>query len=156
MRKNYANKNKSDMDFKTMAKKVNLLLRDNFSISLNFFGYTDFIRQYIQLQDINLTGTFTLAKEANLWANYMSEVDGLIQHYLLLFELQADILKAEKINKVPNPELDVRITTLINNMNCLKLFRNQLNGQIKFFHKAHLKCLQTHKNGIYKLLSTTN
>lgn len=156
MKKNFEKRKPKNADFQSMAKSVNMILQEVYQEELTFKGYSDFIRSYLNLQDIDISGSFKLAIDANLWANYMSEVCHYIEYRMFCLEIELDKLKSTQIPRQKNEELDTSINTMTNKCYNLKLFYLQLKNQVKFLEMAHRESLAKHKKGVNKLLYMSN
>lgn len=137
------------LNFQNVAKKINTYLKED-NIFLSFEGYKETISEYLSLQENDIETAYKLMIESNLWNNYLCEVEGMVQVKMLNSQLEVDILKADKISRVKNEELEAKIKTANNKHYSLKLFYKQVKGQRKFFIKAYYHCL-----GVYNSSKNT-
>lgn len=140
----------SSLRFRDLAKKINFYLKPE-GISLTFQGYTDTVSRYAQLQEHDLYEVYQLMTECNLWSNYLSEVENLIQLKLLEAQLELDRLKAYQKKKTKNEALEQAIKKAKTKTKEFQLFYRQLITQKTFFEKAFQHCLTTYEKGIAAL-----
>lgn len=144
-------KKKDGTRFQTMARRINVYL-DKEGSPLSFEGYTETVRNYFRLQDIDLYETFMLITECNLWSNYMSEVENIIQFHKDRVELETNQLEAKISKKSPENELDVLHAQKKKELQDFKLFYKQVQVQKKFFIQAHLHCKRLYAKNFHALL----
>lgn len=138
------------LNFQDVAKKVNTYLKED-NISLTFQGYRETIRDYLSLQDNDIDTAYNLIIDCNLWGNYLNEIEGIIQAKMLNSQLYIDILKADQIKKVENPELNEKIKKENSKYLAFKLFYKQLKAQQRFLLKAYYHCMRVYNSSSNKL-----
>lgn len=139
--------------FELLAKRINKHFKDD-NIPLNFTGYKDTVSRYFAMQDNHLAGVFELIAECNLWSQYFSDLEGIIQNKQLDIELNLDVLKAT-LNK-DDEQMKFKINELSLKLKDFKAFLSQIYIQKSFFSNAFYHCIKTYTKGInalsYKIL----
>lgn len=139
--------------FEPLAKRINKHLQED-GIPLNFKGYKETVSRYFSTQDNQLVEVFELMAECNLWGQYFSDLEGIIQNKQLDIELNLDVLKAT-LNK-DDEQMKFKINELSLKLKDFKAFLSQIYIQKSFFSNAFYHCIKTYTKGInalsYKIL----
>lgn len=138
------------LKFQPLAKRINHYLKDD-NIDLSFLGYTDTLNRYFRLSDNDIIEAFELMTETNLWSQYFSDLEGIIQIKFSEIEIKRDMLKAMQDKKNPDEKLDKKIKELSQKHRYFKIFIKQINTQKKFFDKAFYHCLKVYNSGMNSL-----
>jgi MarR-like DNA-binding transcriptional regulator SgrR of sgrS sRNA len=139
-------KQNSSFTFQELAKRINFYLRQE-GIRLTFQGYTDTVSRYSQLQEHDLYEVYQLMTQCNLWSNYLSEIENLIQLKSLEAQVELDRLKAYYKKKTKNESLEQAIKKAKTKAKEFHLFYHQLIAQKTFFENAFWHCLKIYEQG---------
>ena len=132
--------------FEPLAKRINRHLKRD-GIVLNFLGYRDTILEYFRIIDNHLGEVFDMTIECNLWFQYFSDLEGLIQYKKLDLDLDLDILKASHDGKTPNNEAEPKIEELRLKILDFTAFLAQIEVQKHFFSRAAYQCAKLYDRG---------
>lgn len=135
------------LKFKDMVNKINKYLAIE-KIYINLQGYDDIITKYFRLGDNDINEAYELMTECNVWNNYFSEIEGIIQYYTLASQLSFDIFNATYNKMLCDNELDRKYMLLDKRYKDFKLFSKQVAAQKKFFEKAFWHCYKIYAKSV--------
>lgn len=139
--------------FESLAKRINKHLQEE-GIPLNFKGYKETVSRYFAMQDNHLVEVFGLMAECNLWSQYFSDLEGIVQKKQLDIELSIDVLKAT-LNK-NDEQTTFKMNNLLLQLKDFKAFLSKIYAQQTFFNTAFYHCVKIYSKGVntlsYKIL----
>lgn len=146
---------KSKGIFYSVSKRINIYLKED-GLSLNYEGYTDTLNDYINVDTSDLLSIDTLIKELNLWSDYISEVQGIIELYMLKCENKSLYLESLLDKRNPNSKIQKKYNDNLQKYKDYKLYVKMLKGQRKMFIKAYKHCIDLSNKACEQLLYRSN
>lgn len=136
-------------DFMTLAKELNPRLKQN-EVYLNFNGYTQTWRDYINMDDSVLIDKFVLAKECFFWAQYFGDLLMVVQHLARREKSKEKYYRSFYELTPPNhskfPQIKTEYDDVKKFRHDLELFCRHLKTQRLAFLKAHRSLMQSFKS----------
>lgn len=143
------------LKFIEMAKVINVYLKEE-KLSLNFLGYTETIKEYLSMSNIDFDKLGSLTLELNLWSDYFGQLQGLIELKMLKYENKTLYFQSFYDKKVPNEKLENQIRDIKKRFAHFKLFLKHIETQRKMFEQAHKHCLKGYTEALSNLLYKYN
>lgn len=121
-------------------------------INLNFHGYKKTIFEYSSLIDSNTQRAWELARDLNMWSEYLSDIASITQKLLLDSETtkieqiavssyEADNVKVANGDRLANK--DIRVVNARRKRNAFKAFYSELEAKVNFLERAYYHCKNT-------------
>lgn len=133
-------------EFMKFAKKIYPRLKQE-DIHLNFQGYTETWREYIQMDDSVLVDKFTLATECFFWAEYFGDLLIIIQHLARREKSREKYYRSFYELTPPNHSKFPKIKTDYDDVKKfrqeLELFSRHLKNQRYAFMQAHRSLMRS-------------
>lgn len=137
--------------FIEMAKQINNYLKEE-NLSLTFGGYTETLRDYLNITNCDLDGLENLSYDLNLWSNYFADLEGFIELRTLKCENKLLYLQGFKEKNVINAKLDKEITKTKEQYKHFKLFQKHIITQKKMFIGAYRHCIREYGEALENIL----
>lgn len=137
-------KPKTKISFEDLAREANKFLMQD-GIPLNFSGYKDSMIRYFSIIEHDIVDIFENLTNCNLWSNYFSETEAVLNCSLERYSLSVDYYLAIEDKNNPSTELEDLLQEEKRKLQIIKQLKKQVRNQKRFFEKAANHCLFLYK-----------
>lgn len=140
-----------DKSFQSLAQDVYPKLKKH-GVTLNFKGFLEIRKRYEHMQEYDLLELYDLTRSCSLWADYMGEVQHIVEYVKDNCEIEQKRLESFVSKNNPENNLDYDIAILKAEIKLYKLFIKKCEAMKKFFTIASWNCYRKYGKILEKYL----